>query len=174
MLLADMRSLLSGWRVDILATDISAQAVFRAQTGLYSQFEVQRGLPVRRLLRHFTQTDAGWTIAPDLRGAVEFREFNLLDGFEALGSFDLILCRNLVIYLDAATRATLFGKLARALAPDGALCLGASEAPLGLGGVLRPHPAHRGFFVHQRAAAPRPNGRYASPAAGDTSGAPAS
>lgn len=149
MLLADMQSALAGWRVEILATDISAEAIFRARAGVYSQFEVQRGLPIRRLLRDFTQSGAGWTIAPELRRAVEFRVFNLLDGFEPLGRFDLILCRNLVIYLDGASRATLLGKLSAALAPDGVLCLGASEVSVGLSPPFIPHPERRGFFLRR-------------------------
>lgn len=163
MLLADMPSVLAGWKVDILATDISAAAIFRARAGIYSQFEVQRGLPVRRLLRHFEQSPAGWALEPAIRGAVALRVFNLLEDFGGLGTFDLILCRNLAIYFDATTRATLLGKLAAALAPDGVLCTGASEASLGLREPFEPHPERRGFLLRRPIQPIGTGRRHASP-----------
>lgn len=145
MLLGEMSRLLSGWQVTILASDMSAQAIARARAGLYSQFEVQRGLPILSLLRHFTQSPAGWTISAEMRRAVEFRVLNLLEDLGPLGSFDLILCRNLLIYLDVSTKAALLAKLAAALAPDGMLCLGGSETVIGLSRELVPDPDARGY-----------------------------
>ncbi len=153
MILHDMRSLLEGWAVQIVGTDISPAAIARARAGTYSTFEVQRGLPVRHLLDHFTPTGAEWVIAPELRDMVEFRVMNLLEDFGPLGSFDLILCRNLAIYLDPPTKTALFERLAGVLAPDGRLCLGTSESVVGYTRVLVPDPQHRGYFVHAAARA---------------------
>ena len=153
LILHEMRPLLEGWNVQILGTDISPAAIARARAGTYSTFEVQRGLPVRHLLDHFTPAGADWTIAPELRAMVEFRVLNLLEDFRALGRFDLILCRNLAIYLDPPTKTALFERLAGVLAPDGSLCLGTSESVVGYTRVLAPDPQQRGYFVHAAARA---------------------
>lgn len=147
MLIAELGASLSGWHVSILGTDLSAPAIARARTGTYSQFEVQRGLPVWTLLRHFTQGPTGWTASAELRRPIAFRCFNLLDDLRHLGTFDLVLCRNLLIYLDAATKSQLLARLARALAPDGVLCLGVAETVSGLSEDLVPDPEARGFSV---------------------------
>ncbi len=154
MLLGEMSPRLVGWQVTILGTDVSAGAVERAKAGLYSQFEVQRGLPILSLLRHFTQGPAGWTISGEMRRAVEFRVFNLLDDFTPLGGFDLILCRNLLIYFDVPAKSALLDRLAAALAPDGALCLGASESIVGLSRSVTPDPNARSFAIRGSAEAP--------------------
>lgn len=161
MLLDDMAPALAGWQVSILATDISGAAVERAGAGLYSQLEVQRGLPIGYLLRHFTQEAGGWRISAALRAAVEFRRVNLLDDLRRLGRFDLVLCRNLMIYLDGPTKADVMARLTAALAPGGRLCLGAAESGLGHERLLVPDPAARGFFVP---AQPSGIGRQTRPA----------
>jgi chemotaxis protein methyltransferase CheR len=148
MVVKDMANVLAGRRVEILATDLSADAIERARTGIYTQFEVQRGLPIRALLLHFTQCDGGWEILPELRRTVDFRVVNLLEDIAALGTFDVILCRNLLIYLDAPTKKKLLAKLSGALAPDGFLALGAAETTIGLSRNLPPHPEAPGFFTH--------------------------
>lgn len=147
MLIAELSPDLSGWHVTILGTDLSAAAIGQARSGTYSQFEVQRGLPIRMLLRHFTQDASGWTVSAALRRAVQFRCFNLMSDMRPLGTFDLVLCRNLLIYLDAATKTQLLAKLAGVLAPDGVLCLGASETVTGLTDDLVPDAEARGFSV---------------------------
>ena len=149
MLLADMAPALAGWTVSILATDISPAVIGRARTGTYSQLEVQRGLPIGLLLRHFEQGPDGWTISPELRRTVDFRVLNLLDDTRRLGRFDLILCRNLLIYLDARTKAEVIAKLSAALVPDGVLCLGATESLMGYAPAMAPDPAAPGFVVHR-------------------------
>lgn len=148
ILLHELRPLIDGWTVEILGTDISSSAIERARAGSYSAFEVQRGLPIRHLLEHFTHVGKLWTIGEHLRHAVTFKILNLLGDFAPLGTFDLILCRNLAIYLDLPTKTSLFERLSRALAHDGALCLGTSETVLGYTRALSPDPVHRGFFVH--------------------------
>lgn len=160
MLTHDLAPALEGFQVEILGTDLSRAAIARARAGLYSQLEVQRGLPILKLLHHFSQVEGqGWRISEDLRKAVDFRVFNLLDDTRRFGIFDLVLCRNVLIYLDAAAKAKLLSKLARALAPDGAICLGTPESVMGIGSGLVPHPAARGFFV---LAGTRPERRYAA------------
>jgi chemotaxis protein methyltransferase CheR len=160
MLVRDLKGTLGARPVEIVATDMSESAIARARAGLYSQFEVQRGLPIRRLLQHFTQSEAGWQISADLRAMVTFRVFNLLDDIRPLGHFDIVLCRNLLIYLDRPTKQKLLAKLAGALAPDGVLCLGGPESALGLCSALIPHPAVQGFFL--RAETGRPGVRAGS------------
>ncbi|WP_342360436.1 protein-glutamate O-methyltransferase CheR [Terrarubrum flagellatum] len=131
MILDEMGDRLAGWSIRILATDISTAIIERAKTGLYTQFEVQRGLPVRMLLKHFSQTPEGWSITKNMRDKIDFRTFNLLRDPSPFGVFDLILCRNVLIYFDANTRTGLFARLRRQMAPDGALMLGGAETVLG-------------------------------------------
>jgi chemotaxis protein methyltransferase CheR len=147
MLVREIGATLKGRSVEIVATDISESAIARARRGVYSAFEVQRGLPIRKLLEHFTQVEAGWQISAALRAMVDFQVFNLLDDFTSLGRFDVVLCRNLLIYLDRPTKEALLARLAGALMPDGVLCLGGPESALGLCGALIPHPAAQGFFL---------------------------
>ena len=118
--------------VEIVATDYSAKALARARAGLYSQFEVQRGLPAPMLVRYFTQTPAGFRIADEIRRYVTFQEQNLLHGCAGLGSFDVIFCRNVLIYFDRPVKREVFDRLASALAPGGHLLLGAAETPYGV------------------------------------------
>lgn len=132
MMLDEMRDALAGWSIHILATDLSTAIIERAKTGLYTQFEVQRGLPVRYLLKHFSQQPSGWEIEKRIRDKIEFRPFNLLRDSAPFGRFDLILCRNVMIYFDAPTRARLFSRLRRQMAQDGALMLGGAETVLGM------------------------------------------
>jgi chemotaxis protein methyltransferase CheR len=156
MLVREMGGVLGHRPVDIVASDMAESAISRAKTGIYSQFEVQRGLPIRNLLQHFVQTAGGWQIRPELRRMVSFRVFNLLDDLAPLGQFDVILCRNILIYLDQPTKETLLAKLSAALAPDGVLCLGGPESALGLTNTLVSHPQAAGFL--QRGDRSRKNG----------------
>ena len=125
-------SLLKDWQLEFIATDISNNILMRAEAGVYTQFEVQRGLPVRYLLKHFSQQPSGWEIEKRIRDKIEFRPFNLLRDSAPFGRFDLILCRNVMIYFDAPTRARLFSRLRRQMAQDGALMLGGAETVLGM------------------------------------------
>jgi len=134
-----------GLRLDILATDLSSRALEKAQSGAYSQFEVQRGLPIRLLLRHFQKSGDNWTADPQLRQAVRWGRLNLMNDFAKLGRFDLILCRNVLSYLEAAPRQGLLHRLAAALAPDGWLVLGAGEAA-GLPEAFEPARGGAGLY----------------------------
>jgi len=154
MILRESAPRLLGWTVEIVATDISGEVLERARSGLYSQFEVQRGLPIALLLKHFTQTGGNWQLSPAIRAMVEFRQLNLLKSFAELGTFDIVLCRNVLIYFDAATKADVLRRLARALNPGGTVVLGAAETVIGLSDALAPHPEHRGLYVAGRGSAP--------------------
>lgn len=148
MLLQEAAPRLAGWQVDLVATDISSEVIEKAKLGLYSQFEVQRGLPVQWLLKYFTQIGEQWQISASLRAMVEFRHFNLLNGYESLGSFDVIFCRNVLIYFDAPTKSEILGRFGTSLVPGGSLLLGAAETVIGLTDRLVPDAKHRGLYGH--------------------------
>ena len=146
MLLEDMSAQLRGWQIEIVASDISSSAVEQAREGLFNQFEVQRGLPVTHLLRHFTRDGEQWRISERLRSVIDFRQHNLLDDFSLLGTFDIIFCRNVLIYFDVARRNEVLGRIKRQTAPDGLIILGGTEASIGLDGQLRPVAQAPGVF----------------------------
>jgi len=132
MALNEMERDITGWRIDVLATDISNEVLEKARQGLYSQFEVQRGLPIQLLIKYFTQIGDTWQIAPDIRAMVKYQQLNLLSDFSHLGMFDLIFCRNVLIYFDQETKINLLNRFARVVASDGFLVLGAAETVVGL------------------------------------------
>jgi chemotaxis protein methyltransferase CheR len=153
MLLSEAAARLPGWRVEILATDISTEVLDRAKAGLYSQFEVQRGLPIQLLLKYFSQVGDQWQVAPQIRSMVDFRHLNLIKDFSAIGTFDIVYCRNVLIYFDGPTKTDVLKRLANAMAPDGALLLGAAETILGLTDSLSPDKATRGLYTKAESAA---------------------
>ncbi|WP_349371034.1 protein-glutamate O-methyltransferase CheR [Salinarimonas sp.] len=163
MILDEMRPRLGGVQVDILATDLAGEVLDRAKAGVYSQFEVQRGLPIQMLLKHFKQEGEQWRISPAIKGMVQFRPLNLIRDFSALGQFDIVFCRNVLIYFDQPTKTDVLRRLANSLAPDGALFLGAAETVIGLTDALQPHPEFRGLYVPNRAQ-PAPAPRLAASA----------
>lgn len=136
-----------GPAADILATDMSAAVLEKAKAGLYSQFEVQRGLSVQRLIRYFDQAGDAWRVKAHLRQAVRFDQSNLLDDFSRLAPMDVIFCRNVLIYFDVETKSKILDRLAATLAPDGYLLLGAAETVIGLSDALRPVEGHRGLYA---------------------------
>ncbi len=131
MLFADDPGQWRGWTIDIVGTDVSATVVDRARSGVYTQFEIQRGLAVGRMVRWFEEHEGGWRAVESLRRQVRFRVHNLLDPPPSQGGFDVVLCRNVLLYLDADTRVLAFDRLAAALAPEGRLMLGAGETVIG-------------------------------------------
>ncbi|MEO6777927.1 MAG: protein-glutamate O-methyltransferase CheR [Gemmatimonadaceae bacterium] len=132
MLMADMGVQLSGVRVDIVATDFASHALNRARRGMFTQIEVQRGLPERYLRQFFIKTTDGYRLGDDIRRRVSFRELNLLESFRSLGQFDVILCRNVLIYFDSVTKKDVLDRMSSALTPGGYLFLGATETVFGL------------------------------------------
>ena len=131
MLFADEPLKWQGWTVDILGTDVSTAVVDRARAGTYTQFEVQRGLGINQMIRWFSECDDGWRAAEALRNTVRFQVHNILESPPHPGQFDVILCRNVLLYLSPEKRTAAFERLASALAPDGALMLGAGETVIG-------------------------------------------
>lgn len=147
MLLAEQGERWAGWQIDIVGTDVSYQAISRARVGLYSQFEIQRGLPVQRMVRWFDQTDGGWLAKADLRRRVDFSVQNMLTDRPPLASpADLIFCRNLLLYFSPAMRQKAFAKLRAMAAAQSFLVLGAGETVLGQTDQFVASPRLRGLY----------------------------
>jgi chemotaxis protein methyltransferase CheR len=155
MLLDEMKLRAEGWTVDVIATDISTEMIERAERGLYSHFEVQRGLPVRRLVENFTQEGPNWRISEPLRRMVTFRQFNLLDSFGWLDDVDVVFCRNVLMYFDNKTKAGVLDRAAEVLAPDGYLLLGPVETAQGLSSEFEAVDGAPGVYVKARRQLPR-------------------
>ena len=159
MILKEEQAKLAGWRIEIVGTDLSRDALDRAKQGAYSQFEVQRGLPITLLVKYFTQAGDRWQISAELKNNINFRELNLLSDFTSLGTFDVVFCRNVLIYFDQPTKTKILEKVSRMMPPDGVLYLGGAETVLGVTEKFAPMPAQRGIYVHaaeaMAAAAPK-------------------
>ncbi len=134
-------------KVEIVATDISSEMVARASRAEYSQFEVQRGMPVQLVVKYFTQHGTRWRVNEDLRQVVTVRQFNLMDDPRPLGKFDLVLCRNVLIYFEAATKRQILDRIAQQLHPGGLLMLGGSETIIGVSERFEAHEAGSGLFA---------------------------
>jgi len=154
MCLKELDKTLAGWRFDILATDLSTEVLEKAKAGLYSQFEVQRGLPIQLLVKYFAQVGECWQIAPDIRAMVQFKPFNLLQDFSQFGMFDLVFCRNVLIYFDHDTKVGILERLARSLDREGYLVLGAAETVVGLTNSFKPLADKRGLYAPTAGAKP--------------------
>jgi chemotaxis protein methyltransferase CheR len=152
MILKEMESQLDGCRVEILATDISTEVLEKAKSGIYSQFEVQRGLPIQLLVKYFTKVGEMWQLAPEIRAMVQFRPFNLLHDFSRFGTFDFVVCRNVLIYLDQATKIDILDRVAKVMAGDGYLVLGAAETVIGLTHMFKAVADKRGLYMPSGAA----------------------
>jgi len=147
MTLKGLGAKLAGFRVEILATDLCAEVLEKAKAGIYSQFEVQRGLSITNLVKFFSQVGETWQIAPEIRAMVQFRPLNLLNDFSPLGTFDVVFCRNVLIYFDQDTKIGVLNRLARQMAGDGFLLLGAAETVVGLTDAFKPMSDKRGLYV---------------------------
>lgn len=146
MLLKEEAVRLAGWRTEIVATDLSKEAMDKAKVGLYSQFEVQRGLPVQFMVKYFKQMNETWQIDSAIRAMVNFRPLNLLKDFQSLGTFDVVYCRNVLIYFDRDTKAAVLDRIHKVIAKDGYLFLGGSETVLGITDNFRPIKGMRGLY----------------------------
>lgn len=146
MILHEEQARLAGWKVEIMATDISAEMVDRAKLGEFSQFEVQRGLPIQMLVRYFDQRGDKWVVKEDIRNRITFKTFNLMDDPGTLGIFDVIFCRNVLIYFDHETKAKVLEKLSRRMPADGVLFLGGAETIIGISDRFKSYPEQRGMF----------------------------
>ncbi len=157
MILKEMGPQIAGWRFEIVGTDLSGEVLERAKAGAYTQFEVQRGLPIQMLLKYFTQNGDQWVISPEIRSMVHYRTLNLLNDFSALGQFDIVYCRNVLIYFDQPTKIDVLNRTARLAASDGYLLLGAAETVVGLTDAFKPVAERRGLYVPaEKAAQPAP------------------
>ncbi len=149
MLLEENKAKFGDLKYEIVATDLSTEIVRKAKEGKYSQFEVQRGLPITLLIKYFAQVGEQWQISDTLRNMIRFQTFNLLDSYGGLGKFDVIYCRNVLIYFDQETKASILNRMADIIAPDGALYLGGAESVIGISSNFRPVPGLRGVYQTQ-------------------------
>lgn len=146
MVMKEQAAKLTGWSYEIVATDISTEMLAKAGKGIYSQFEVQRGLPIQMLLKYFKKANDAWEIDPSLRDMVTFKEFNLLNDPNVLGAFDVVFCRNVLIYFDQPTKTGILDWISRMIPADGRLFLGGAETVLGITDKFKPVPGQRGVY----------------------------
>ena len=155
MTVKEMAAQFAGWTFEIVATDISNDILAQARSGIYSQFEVQRGLPIQHLVKYFTQTASSrWQICPELREMVTFRPANLLHDLTSLGQFDIVFCRNVLIYFDVPTKTQVLSTLEKQMKPDSVLLLGGSETLMGISELFKPVSQLKGVYA-------RPGGTFA-------------
>lgn len=146
MILKGMGNILDNWRIDIHATDISRTMLDKARAGLYTQFEVQRGLPIAMLMKYFRQAGDKWEIDPGIRSMVDFGEFNLLNDPTSKGQFDIVFCRNILIYLDPPTKTRVLDNVWKLMPADGVLYMGGAETVMGVTEKFQPVSEHRGMY----------------------------
>ena len=169
MILKDKEAQLKGWRFEIVATDLSEDILAQARKATYSQFEVQRGLPIQYLMKYFTQVGEAWQLKDEIKNMVKFSTFNLLEEMNRMGQFDIIFCRNVLIYFDEKTKAGILGKMEKQLEKDGFLLLGGAETVLGITDKFVPMPEKRGLYIKNPALA-APAGAASTSIGGLTSG----
>ena len=146
MILRDHETQLASWNVEIVATDLSTEVLAKAAEGAYSQFEVQRGLPINYLVKFFRQEGDRWIIADSIRKMVNFKKFNLLEDASSLGRFDVVFLRNVLIYFDQETKGQVLERVAKLMPPDGFLYLGGAETVLGISDKFQLIPGQRGVY----------------------------
>src|SRR6185437_14613306 len=147
MMLDEFGLLWQGWTIDLIATDLSGEALARAEKGQFTPFEVRHGLSAEQLARCFVSENGGYTVTPRLRRMVKFRRFNLLDSYGWLDELDLVFCRNVLIYFDRATKSDILERIAGCMCEDGLLLLGEAESPQGITPVFRDIPGHANIAV---------------------------
>lgn len=148
MMLKENEALLKGWKIEIIATDLSEEALQTAKRGLYTQFDIQKGVPTMQLMKYFDQINEKWHIRKELRSMIQFEQFNLLDDMTHLGMFDVILCRNVIGNFDQKTQADVLDRMSSRLDKDGYLILGAEETALGVSDKFAALPDRPQLFVH--------------------------
>jgi chemotaxis protein methyltransferase CheR len=154
MILKEEGARLAGWKIEIVGTDISNEMLEKAKAGLYSQFEVQRGLPIQFLVKYFKKNNEMWQIDPAIRAMVQYREYNLLHDLKPLGQFDVVFCRNVLIYFDQPTKTRVLDNIVKVMPDDGFLYLGGAETVLGISDKFKPIPEQRGIYAVTRAGSP--------------------
>jgi chemotaxis protein methyltransferase CheR len=151
MLLKEQAAKLAGWKYEIVGTDLSREVLERARKGLYTQFEVQRGLPIQMLVKYFEKKEDQWQIKADIRSMVQYKELNLLHDFKSLGTFDVVFCRNVLIYFDQTTKGQILENISKLMPVDGMLFLGGAETVLGISDKFKPLPGQRGVYCQANA-----------------------
>lgn len=146
MILSEEAAKMAGWKIEIIGTDLSLDMVEKAKAGLYNQFEVQRGLPVTYLVKYFQQKEDKWQISDKIRAMVQFKTLNLLSEW-SLGGFDVIFCRNVLIYFDVPTKGQIFKRMGDILSSDGALFLGGAETVLGVTDKFKGMEGQHGVYI---------------------------
>ncbi|MBT5110001.1 MAG: protein-glutamate O-methyltransferase [Rhodospirillaceae bacterium] len=146
MLLRELGDVLAGWRVEIIGTDLSSEILSKAKSGVYTQFEVQRGLPITMLVKYFKQDGDQWIIDSSIRSMVQYRQFNLLDSMASLGEFDMVFCRNVLIYFDNPTKGKVLEQMNTIMRPHAYLFLGGAETVIGITDKFKPVIGHRGIY----------------------------
>lgn len=146
MTLLEQKAKLAGWNYEIIGTDISRTILAKAEKGVYSQFEVQRGMPITLLVKYFDQVGETWSIKPAVREKIKFKYFNLLESPAALGHFDVVFCRNVLIYFNQKTKGEVLSRIASLMPADGMLFLGGAETVLGVSDSFKPIPGQRGVY----------------------------
>lgn len=146
MILKEYATELQGWKIEIIGTDLCSDALEKAKTGIYSQFEVQRGMPVKYLVKNFKQIGTMWQINEPLRSMVQFRQFNLMNNFSLFGRFDIIFLRNVLIYFDKETKTDILQRMEKQVNKQCFLVLGASETLVGLNEAFKPVDGVRGLY----------------------------
>lgn len=146
ILLKETGAALDGWRIEIIGTDLSPIVLEKAKAGVYSQFEVQRGLPIQYLVKYFSQVNELWQIDASIRAMVRFQEGNLLEDISSLGIFDVVYCRNVLIYFERDTKSDVLGKIAKQMPVGATLYLGGAETVLGVTDAFKPKRDQRGVY----------------------------
>ncbi|MFZ4762050.1 MAG: CheR family methyltransferase [Alphaproteobacteria bacterium] len=147
ILLKEQEEKLRGWNIEIIGTDLSSEMVERAKSGIYTQFEVQRGMPVHLIIKYFKQAGDRWQIAPEIRAMAQFKTCNLLQDLSWLGSFDIIFLRNVLIYFDQPTKSKVLDHVSRIMASDSMMLLGGAETVLGINNNFRSHEKHHNIYM---------------------------
>ena len=146
MMIKELGPKVAGWRFEIVGTDLSGDVLKKAKAGEYTQFEVQRGLPIQMLVKYFAQDGDVWKLKDDIRNMVKYQQFNLLESFRPLGQFDVVFCRNVLIYFNPPTKGDVLGRICDLMPNDGALFLGAAETILGVSDRFKPAQGLRGVY----------------------------
>jgi chemotaxis protein methyltransferase CheR len=147
LMLKERGAELNGWKIEIVGTDLSTEMVERAQSGEYSTFEVQRGMPAKLLVKYFKRNGDKWQVSDEIRSMTQFKRANLLHDLSSLGKFDIVFCRNVLIYFDLATKRQVLAAIAKQMPADGYLVLGASETVLGITDKFRTSQGTPGYYV---------------------------
>lgn len=156
MLIKENAAKLPGWQFEIVATDIDTNVLETAKKGEYSQFEVQRGLPIQMLMKYFEQKGDRWCLKSDIKSMVQYKYFNLLESMHTLGRFDIVFCRNVLIYFDKETKAKVLQGMAQLLPDDGFVILGGAETVLGITDAFKPMDNTRGIYIKPNSTALAP------------------